>query len=64
MNNEQEILFTKIFLLIAGTSGALTLTDIDMILGIVLKAISIISFSIIIIINFGKLVSKIKEWLA
>lgn len=63
MNEQQDILFTKVFLGIAATSGALTLTDIDMILGIILKAVSIISFSIIIIINFSKLIYKIKQWL-
>jgi len=49
--------------MILGVSTAtVTLADMDLILAIILKLVSIISFVIVIVLNFGKLISKVKEY--
>ena len=58
----QELLSTKLGLILGASTASLTLADIDLIMAILLKGVSIISFTIVIILNFDKLVNKIKEW--
>ena len=44
---------------------AITMADLefyDLILAMVLKGVSTLSFIILIALNFGKLISKMKEW--
>lgn len=64
MNEHHELLTTKIGLILgsAGVVG-LRLTEVDLIFGIVLKFISIVSFAIVIIINIDKCEIQIKKWL-
>ena len=51
--------------MILGVSTAtVTLADMDLILAVVLKLVSIISFLIVIVLNFGKLFNKLKEWIS
>lgn len=63
MNEHGDILATKIALAL-GSIGiiGLKLSDIDLIFGIVLKVISIISFAIVIIINMDKCEKQLKKW--
>lgn len=63
-NDGFNILLTKLFLL-TGTVGASWLKfakDMDLILGLALKLISIISFLIVIIINLPAFVKTIKTY--
>jgi len=62
MNEHQEILTTKLALIVGGTAAGLTLADIDLMLSISLKVVSIISFMVIIVLNVDKLIAKIKTW--
>jgi len=63
MNEHQEILTTKLALIVGGTAAGLTLADIDLMLSISLKVVSIISFMVIIVLNLEKLITKIKSWI-
>lgn len=54
---------------ISGAAGmnleALTMADLqyyDMVLALVLKGVSILSFLLLIILNIGKLTAKLKAW--
>jgi len=62
MNEHQQILTTKLGLIIGSVTGTLTLADIDLIMAILLKFVSIISFIIVIALNIPKLYHKIKNW--
>lgn len=61
-NNGLDILLTKIFLTIATATGATLklLQDADLILGLLLKIVSIISFTIVIALNLPKLKKMIR----
>ena len=64
MKNEVQILLTKVFLL-SGTVGGLglqALKDADLILGLLLKGFSIVSFVVVIVINWPKFVKTIKTY--
>lgn len=63
MSTQAEMMTTKLGLIVGAVAATLTLADIDLILGIVLKSISIISFTIVIAINIEKFVNTIKKWL-
>lgn len=63
MKDEATILTTKVFAIIAASTGVLTLTDVDIILGIVLKAISILSCSGLLIVNGEQIFNNIKKWI-
>lgn len=62
MKNHYDILLTKVFLIIASVTGISTglLQEADLILGIMLKIISIISFIIVIGLNLPKLIRLLK----
>lgn len=62
MKNNYDILLTKVFLSIATATGATVklLQDADLILGLVLKIVSIVSFVIVIALNLPKLIKMIK----
>lgn len=62
MKDSYDILLTKVFLTVASITGVSTniLQDADLILGIVLKVISIMSFVIVIALNLPKLIKMIK----
>lgn len=53
---------TKYGLVLGTITASLTLADWDLILAIVLKLVSILSFGIVIALNVDKLVKKINEW--
>jgi len=64
MKQETSLYLTKILLTAAagiGGAGEL-LGQWDQILGIILKGISIISFAIVIIINWPNLIITVKSW--
>lgn len=58
-----DIATTKMGIILGSITASLTLADMDLILAIVLKAVSIISFTIVIALNAGKLYNKVKEWI-
>ena len=60
---QAEMMTTKLGLIIGAAAATFTLADIDLILGIVLKSISIISFTIVIAINVEKFINTIKKWI-
>ena len=60
MNNMTKLFFT----LGAATGGYQFLEELDLIFGILLKGISIVSFLIVIIINWPKLKERVKEIIA
>jgi len=62
MSTHQEEILSKCSLVLASITAGLTLADWDLILGMVLKGVSIISFAIVIAINVDKLSDKIKKW--
>lgn len=62
MSTQQEEILSKCSLVLASITAGLTLADWDLILGMVLKGVSIISFAIVIAINVDKLSDKIKKW--
>lgn len=60
MNDQLQ---TKFFLLIGSVAYTTQmLQDIDLIAGIVLKMVSIVSFVVVIAINLPKLIEKIKQY--
>jgi len=59
-----DILLTKIFLLVGAATGTLdALKEADLIMGMVLKGVSIISFLVVIGLNLPKLIRMIKIYL-
>lgn len=63
MTNEKvDLMLSKISLTLGIITGGLTLADWDLILGITLKMVSIISFIVVIAINVDKLVDRMKKW--
>ena len=61
-----NILLTKLFLFVGSATG-LTVNfwqEADLVLGVILKFVSIISFIIVIMLNLPKLRRKIKIWLS
>jgi hypothetical protein len=64
MNGGQEVLMTKILFVFGAISGGfgMTLSDMDLLLGVALKFVSIVSFFIVILINFDKLIDTFKKW--
>jgi hypothetical protein len=58
-----DIATTKVGIILGSITASLTLADMDLILAIVLKAVSIISFTIVIALSAGKLYNKVKEWI-
>ena len=63
--NKLEVYITKVGLTLGTITGvSMELENLDLILAIVLKGVSIISFAIVIILNFGKLIDKFKEWIS
>jgi hypothetical protein len=59
---DYTIMPTKLGIILGSATLGLTLTDIDLILAIVLKGVSIISFVIVIVINMPKFIDKIKKF--
>ena len=57
-----QMICTKIGMILGVSTATVTLADMDLILAIILKLVSIISFVIVIVLNFGKLISKLKEY--
>lgn len=57
-----QLICTKIGMILGISTATIQLAQMDLILAIVLKLVSIISFAIVIVLNFGKLVSKVKEY--
>lgn len=61
MTHTEDI--TSKFGLILGTiTAGLTLADWDLILAIILKIVSIVSFTVVIALNVDKLSGKLKNW--
>lgn len=60
---DYTILPTKLGIILGSATLGLTLADIDLILAIVLKGVSIISFVIVIVINLPKFWDKVKNML-
>ena len=61
--DNHDLLSTKIGLILGTITAGLTLADFDLILGIVLKGVSILSFLVVIALNIDKLFEKIKKWI-
>ena len=51
---DYTVLPTKLGIILGSATLGLTLADIDLLLAIILKGVSIISFVIVIVINFPK----------
>lgn len=62
-NEHVDSITTKISLVIGSITATMTLAQMDLVLAIVLKSISIISFTIVIALNIDKLIEKIKQWI-
>lgn len=62
MSTHQEEILSKCSLLLGSVTIGLTLADWDLILAIILKIVSIISFTVVIALNVEKLSNKIKNW--
>lgn len=62
-NDHVDSITTKISLVIGSLTATMTLAQMDLILSICLKSISIISFTIVIALNIDKLIEKIKQWI-
>jgi len=62
-HDAMQILLTKVFLTIGTVAGGTVsiLKDLDLIFGILLKFISIISFIIVIVINMPAFLDRMKE---
>lgn len=58
-----QLLLTKLFLTLGAITGTTThvLQEIDLIVDIGLKVVSIISFTIVIVINWPKFIERLKE---
>ena len=62
MNEHLEMITTKISLTLGVLIGFISLSDVDLVLAIVLKFVSIFSFMLVAILNIGKVEDKIKKW--
>jgi hypothetical protein len=65
MSSQQETYLTialSPFAIITGYLG-LSLTQVDLILAILFKLLSIVSVSMIIIVNWEKTINQLKQWL-
>ena len=62
MSQHQEIITTKIDLMLGTITAGMTLADFDLILAIILKGVSILSFIVVLALNVDKLIDKIKDW--
>lgn len=62
MTEHMEIITTKISLTIGLILGFISLSDVDLILAIVLKVVSIFSFMLVMILNVDKVETTIKKW--
>ena len=64
MPTRLENIITAIFMSIGVTTGSagLLLTEIDLILAIILKSISIFATILVICVNWNKAKAQIKEW--
>lgn len=62
MSTQQEEVVTKLGMILATVTAGLTLADWDLIMGIILKTVSIISFTVVIAINVEKLSDTLKKW--
>ena len=61
MSNEDVI--SKCGLILVSITATMTLAEWDLILSVVLKLVSIISFTLVIALNVDKLANKIKNWI-
>lgn len=61
MSNED--LISKCGLILGSITATMTLAEWDLILSVVLKLVSIISFTLVIALNVDKLANKIKKWI-
>ena len=61
-HNNAQMICTKIGMILGVSTATVTLADMDLILAIILKLVSIISFVIVIVLNFGKLINKVKDY--
>lgn len=62
-HSNAQLICTKLGMILGIGTATITLADMDLILAVILKLVSIISFAIVIALNAGKLVNKFKEWL-
>lgn len=61
MTHSEEVT-SKLGLILGTITAGLTLADWDLILAIILKIVSIISFTVVIALNVDKLSGKLKNW--
>lgn len=59
---QSEEVTSKLGLILGTITAGLTLADWDLILAIILKIVSIISFTVVIALNVDKLSNKLKNW--
>jgi hypothetical protein len=57
-----EEITSKCGLVLGTITASLTLAEWDLVLAIILKIVSIISFTVVIALNVDKLSSKLKTW--
>lgn len=60
MRDSIQLLLTKIGIFLGSFTFGLQLADLDLILSLILKSVSIVSFLIVIVINWGTFVEKVK----
>jgi ABC-type antimicrobial peptide transport system permease subunit len=62
-HDAMQILLTKVFLTVGTVAGGTVsvLKDLDLIFGLILKFVSIISFVIVIVINMPNFMDRMKE---
>lgn len=64
MKQDLQILFTKLLLTVGTVGmGIELLKDLELIFSVLLKFVSIVSFVIVIVINYPKFVKTIKTYL-
>ena len=64
MKNEAQIMFTKLLLTVGAVGmGIEMLKDLELIFSVLLKFVSIISFIIVIVINFPKFAKTIRTYI-
>lgn len=61
MTHSEEVT-SKLGLILGTITAGLTLADWDLILAIILKIVSIVSFTVVIALNVDKLSNKLKNW--
>lgn len=59
---QSEEVTSKLGLILGTITAGLTLADWDLILAIILKIVSIVSFTVVIALNVDKLSNKLKNW--